>query len=87
MGITLYPLHPVVVAAGQLHILLRLRQGAVSQPLLEHRLLVSFFHRVTGPLPALRAVLVGFRLVVPELFHRRQRQDHADRQPLDAKTR
>ena len=37
MGITLDPLHPVVVATGQLDIPLRLRQGMMPQPLLEHR--------------------------------------------------
>ena len=33
----LQPLHPVVVATRQLHVPLSLRQGVVSQPLLEHR--------------------------------------------------
>ena len=33
----LQPLHPVVVATRQLHVSFRLRQGVVSQPLLEHR--------------------------------------------------
>ena len=36
-SLILQPLHPVVVATRQLHIPLSVRQGVVSQPLLEHR--------------------------------------------------
>ena len=46
MSISSQPLHPVVVAAGQLHVAFRLRQGMVSQPLLEHRRRHSRQHSV-----------------------------------------